>query len=69
LIAAAREVHDGKGFVVLRGLKPSSYTAEDNLLLFLGISNYIGEKRGIQDRKGAVISSVISSLDVVIPLD
>jgi hypothetical protein len=51
-----RELHDGRGFFLLRGLDPSDYSVEDNLLLFLGISSYIGPRLGRQDSKGNMIS-------------
>lgn len=50
------DVHYGRGFTVLRGLDPSRYTAEDNVLLFLGISSYIGNRRGRQGQGGEMIS-------------
>jgi len=50
------DVHYGRGFAVLRGLDPSRYTAEDNMLLFLGISSYIGNRRGRQGQGGEMIS-------------
>jgi hypothetical protein len=55
------DIHTGKGFCVLRGLDPSRYTAEDNILLFLGISSYIGARRGRQSCWGEMISKAYSS--------
>ncbi len=52
---AAVELHQGKGLCVIRGLDPAHYRKEDNLLIFLGLANYMGEKRGEQDRKRNVI--------------
>ena len=54
----ALEIHQGRGFIVLRGFNPDRYTTEDNILLFLGISSYIGEKRGQQDGKGSMIGKI-----------
>jgi hypothetical protein len=49
------DVHKGRGFFVLRGLNPSNFTREENVLLYLGISSYIGEKRGRQNHDGSLI--------------
>lgn len=55
LNAFALELHKGKGFFSIRGLDPARYSQEDNLILFLGISSYIGERRGRQDRRGNMV--------------
>ncbi|KAI0543509.1 hypothetical protein F4679DRAFT_590419 [Xylaria curta] len=55
----AHVVHAGRGFVVLAGLDPQKYTAEDNALLFLGVSSYIGEERGMQDNAGRMMVHVL----------
>ncbi|KAG8157999.1 hypothetical protein KVR01_012271 [Diaporthe batatas] len=54
----AHVVHAGTGFVVLAGLDPRKYTVEDNALLFLGVSSYIGEERGMQDNAGSMMVHV-----------
>jgi hypothetical protein len=54
----ANELHNGIGFVVLRGLDPAKYTALDNVLLYLGVTSYIAEKRGCQDSSGNMISEI-----------
>jgi hypothetical protein len=51
------QLHDTLGFFVLRGLDPNEYSPEDNIILFLGLSSYIGEKRGRQDDAGNMLSS------------
>jgi len=56
LDAACHEVHDGKGFATIRGLDPDRYSAEDNLVMYLGLADYIGNIRGVQDRRGTVLS-------------
>jgi len=50
------ELHRGRGFFSLRGLDPSDYSPEDNMILFLGISSYIAERRGKQDAQGNMFS-------------
>ncbi|KAJ2995553.1 hypothetical protein NUW58_g1242 [Xylaria curta] len=46
------DLHDGKGFCVLRGLDPKTYSPEENVLIYLGLSSYIAETRGKQDEEG-----------------
>ena len=53
----AIDIHHGQGFGLLRGLDPSRYSVEDLLVVYLGISSYIGDKRGVQNRKGDMLSS------------
>lgn len=55
LLRAATDVHRGKGFVMIRGLEPDGFTPEENALIFLGMSSYIGEKRGRQDEDGNML--------------
>ncbi len=52
---AAVEIHEGRGFCVVRGLGAARYSDADNLLIFLGLASYIGDTRGVQDRRGNVI--------------
>ncbi|KAH8682705.1 hypothetical protein BX600DRAFT_506272 [Xylariales sp. PMI_506] len=58
LFELAKELHFGRGFFALRGLDPAKYSQEDNVLIFLGISSYIGDKRGIQDVKGHLFGHI-----------
>lgn len=41
----------------MRGLKPDEFSPEDNVLVFLGISCYIGVQRGRQDEEGNMLST------------
>jgi hypothetical protein len=54
LDSMCEDVHNGKGFAVLRGLDPKKYCAESNALIFLGISSYFGQQRGRQLPEGPV---------------
>jgi hypothetical protein len=56
LEAIAGDLHNGIGFSVLRGLDPAKYSVLDNVLLYLGVTSYIAEKRGCQDSSGNMIS-------------
>ncbi|KAL2191637.1 Clavaminate synthase-like protein [Thermothelomyces heterothallicus CBS 203.75] len=61
LARASLDVHEGRGFAIVRALDPQRYTAEENLTIFLGISNYIGEQRGVQDKMGSMLTHVTDS--------
>ena len=52
---ASHNIHEGTGFSILRGLDLSSYTPEDQLVVFLGLASYIGDIRGVQDKRGTMI--------------
>ena len=45
----SRELHFGRGFVVLRGLPVDDHTREENVLIYAGVSSHIGPSRGRQD--------------------
>lgn len=48
----SREIHTGRGFMVIRGLNPANFSAGDLTMIFMGISAYIGDRIGRQDRTG-----------------
>lgn len=56
LLQLAEDVHRGKGFAMIRGLNPGDFSPEDNVLVFLGLSSYIGAQRGRQDEDGNMLS-------------
>jgi len=47
---------------MLRGLDPNDYSHEDNVILFLGISTYIAERRGKQDAQGNMFGKSLNSI-------
>lgn len=57
LYVLCNEVHNGKGFFVLRGLDLAKYSVEDSMVIFLGIQAYIAEQRARQDDKGNMIGT------------
>ncbi|KAI2470805.1 Clavaminate synthase-like protein [Annulohypoxylon bovei var. microspora] len=57
----ALRVHRDSGLCIIRGLRPEKYTIEDNIVLFLALSSYVGEKRGLQNSKGDMLSHVTES--------
>jgi hypothetical protein len=54
------ELHNGRGFFVVRGFDPKKYSPEDNVMLYLGISSYIGEQRAKQDNLGNMLGNKYS---------
>ncbi|KAI0602175.1 hypothetical protein F4775DRAFT_227399 [Biscogniauxia sp. FL1348] len=63
LDSICNEVYEGRGFVIVRGLDPDSYPIEDLTIVYLGISSYIGERRGKQDQRGSMLMHVIRHND------
>lgn len=55
----ALELHEGRGFFAIRGLNPANHCSEDNMLIFLGVSSYVGERRGKQDTHGHMIGKYL----------
>ncbi|KAK7425641.1 hypothetical protein QQZ08_007857 [Neonectria magnoliae] len=55
-----RDVHDGKGFGVIRGLDPQKYSVEDLTVLYLGIQSYIANRHGRQDKKGNMLVHIVA---------
>ncbi|KAL2134171.1 hypothetical protein VTI74DRAFT_870 [Chaetomium olivicolor] len=54
----AADIHGGRGFAVVRGLNPDDFSPEENVLVFLGISSYIGVTRGRQDEDGNMLMHI-----------
>ncbi len=55
LKARAMELSSGVGFFRIRGLESHQYTSEENVVMYLGISSYIGQKRGRHDEFGNML--------------
>jgi hypothetical protein len=47
----AEALQSGRGFFVLRGLQVDKYSTEENIIIYTGVSSYIGSIRGRQDSK------------------
>ena len=54
----SRELHFGRGFFVLCTIPVDSYSRADNVLIYTGVSSYVGEQRGLQGADGGVLSHV-----------
>lgn len=53
----SKELHEGRGFGVLRGLNPSKYTPAENVIVFAGVASYVGEERAT-DPAGLTLSHI-----------
>ncbi|KAF2669054.1 Clavaminate synthase-like protein [Microthyrium microscopicum] len=51
----AGQVHEGLGFQIIRGLEPRRYTAWENIVIYLGITSYVADKRAVQDSSGNML--------------
>ena len=56
---AAEDVYNGRGFVIVRGLDPDIFSVEDSTTIYLGLSSYIAERRGMQDQRGSMLSMLL----------
>ncbi|KAF3932580.1 hypothetical protein ABW20_dc0106812 [Dactylellina cionopaga] len=57
----AAEVHSGIGFTSIQGLDPEKYSDEENILMFLGVSSYIGKQTGVQGLEGNIFTHIMNS--------
>jgi hypothetical protein len=51
----SQELYNGNGFFVLHGLDPQRYSKKANVIIYLGLSTYIGQRRGRQDEYGNML--------------
>ncbi|KAK4033687.1 bfedabf7-3ea8-4d81-ab25-88f44eff35b9 [Parachaetomium inaequale] len=63
LHAVCADIYEGRGFAIVRGLEPDAYAVEDLTVVYLGISSYVGERRGKQDQRGSMLMHVIKRDD------
>lgn len=55
---------DGPGYIVVRGLRINTYSAEDTIIIWLGIQSYIAETRLPQDE----INNMLGEQPIIIVL-
>ena len=51
----AQDVAHGRGFFAFRGLDPSRYSKSRNIVIYVGIASYIGNRCGRQDEYGNML--------------
>ncbi|KDQ08466.1 hypothetical protein BOTBODRAFT_165901 [Botryobasidium botryosum FD-172 SS1] len=54
----AHELYSGRGFFVLRTIPVDQYSKADLMIIYAGISSYVGSARGKQDGAGAVLAHI-----------
>lgn len=66
----SKELHTGRGFFVLRTIPVDKYSREDNVLIYAGVSSYVGSRRGVQERgeNSRVVLAHIKDLTETEPL-
>jgi hypothetical protein len=59
LESLSTELTNGVGFFQIRGLDPMRWSNETNVIIYLGISSYVAEKRGRQDELGNMLRASV----------
>ncbi|KAF9463720.1 hypothetical protein BDZ94DRAFT_1321661 [Collybia nuda] len=54
----AHELYSGRGFFVLRALPVDTYSREDIIVIYAGVSSHVGNARGKQDDSGTVLAHI-----------
>jgi hypothetical protein len=55
---ARRDVYEGRGFSVIRGLDAQKYPVEDLTMIYLGVQSYVCSLQGRQDKKGNMLGTL-----------
>lgn len=55
----SNELHNGRGFFVLRGFPVDVFDREDCVIVYAGVSSYVAGLRGWQDQSGAVLTHIV----------
>ena len=63
----ANELHNGRGFFVLRTIPVEKYSEIENNIIYAGVSSYIGRLRAVQDVPNTVLAH-IADLTATVPL-
>lgn len=50
------DVYEGRGFAILRGLDVDSFSEEELVVVYLGVTSYVAETRGKQNQRGDMLS-------------
>ena len=65
----SRELHTGRGFFVLKTIPVDSYSREDNILIYAGVSSYVGNRRGVQDIDDSVLAHIERNVLTILVTD
>ncbi|KAI1640498.1 hypothetical protein F4809DRAFT_648025 [Biscogniauxia mediterranea] len=56
----SQDIYGGRGFCVIRGIKPEDHSVEDLTIIWLGVQAYIADQRGCQDDRGNMLVHIIA---------
>ncbi|KAB5580836.1 taurine catabolism dioxygenase TauD [Coniochaeta sp. 2T2.1] len=56
----SHDVHDGKGFCVVRGIDPKAFTVEHLTLVYLAVQSFVADQRGRQDKRGNMLVHIVA---------
>lgn len=51
------DVYEGRGFAILRGLDVDSFSENELVVIYLGITSYVAKTRGKQNQRGDMLST------------
>ncbi|KAJ3514730.1 hypothetical protein NLJ89_g2199 [Agrocybe chaxingu] len=54
----SHELHNGRGFFVVKTIPIDAYTREENTIIYAGVSSYVGSLRGVQDKGVSVVGHI-----------
>ncbi|KAL5624412.1 hypothetical protein BROUX41_004472 [Berkeleyomyces rouxiae] len=60
LLGISEDLHNGRGFALIRGLDPKDFSVADLSTIWLGVQSFIAKARGRQDKKGNMIVHIIA---------
>ena len=55
----AQGLYAQNGFFVIRGLEPRRYSSVENMVMYLGLSAYVSERRGRQDEHSNMLLHLV----------
>lgn len=62
----AQYLISGIGFFKVKGLDPNRYSRTENVVIYLGLSSYVGEQRGRQDELGNMLRALLMLFAAVV---
>lgn len=68
LVQAGRDLYEGRGFSILRGIDSQAYSVEDNVLISLGVTSHIQRERTSQNSRGQMIRHIVDASWTGVPI-
>lgn len=59
-----KDVYQGRGFAIVRGLDVDAFKPDDLAIIYIGVSSYVAERRGKQDQRGSMLCKSSRHQDV-----